>query len=97
VILKTFSANDGDYVRGKRWRGSKVNVEGPHEYDKACGDAVSTARNFTPIRKWITEWDLKYLDQGYRPDIEVIELKQDYSENGDLEVESEDSSEASEN
>lgn len=62
--------------------------------DVSSTEALGTTRLREHIRKWITEWDLKYLDQGYRPDIEVIEVKHDYSENGDLEVESEDSSEA---
>ena len=60
--------------------------------DVSSLELLGTTRLREHIRKWITEWDLKYLDQGYRPEIEVIEVKQDYSENGDLEVESEDNS-----
>jgi len=62
--------------------------------DVSSIETLGTTRLREHIRKWITEWDLTYLDQGYKPDIEVIEVKQDYSENGDLEVESEDNSEA---
>ena len=35
------------------------------------------------------EWDLKYLDQEYNPDIVVSEIKQDFRENGELEKPSE--------
>ena len=44
------------------------------------------------IKGWITEWDLKYLDKGYKPEIESIELKPDYTEDHDLEVETEENS-----
>lgn len=38
------------------------------------------------VKGWITEWDLQYLDPGYKPEIEVTELKPDYTEDPDLEV-----------
>jgi hypothetical protein len=41
------------------------------------------------VKGWITEWDLKRLDVGYNPEIEVIKLEQVYTEDKDLEVESE--------
>ncbi len=41
------------------------------------------------IRGWITEWDLKRLDSGYTPEIEVTKLEQDYTEDKNLEVETE--------
>ena len=41
------------------------------------------------IRGWITEWDLKRLDSEYNPEIEVGIVEQDYSEDKNLEVETE--------
>lgn len=41
------------------------------------------------VRGWITEWDLKRLDPGYNPKIEVVKLEQDYDEDKNLEVETE--------
>ena len=41
------------------------------------------------IRGWITEWDLKRLDREYNPEIEVGIVEQDYSEDKNLEVETE--------
>lgn len=46
------------------------------------------------VRGWITEWDLKRLDSGYKPDIEVEPLEQDYKEDKDLEVEMEEVSDS---
>lgn len=45
------------------------------------------------VKRWITEWDLQYLDHEYKPAIEVSELKQDYTEDRDLEVGTEENSE----
>jgi hypothetical protein len=36
------------------------------------------------IRWWITEWDLKRLFPDYQPEIEVMPLTFDYSEDADL-------------
>ncbi len=47
------------------------------------------------VRGWITEWDLKRLDPGYNPKIEVAKLEQDYTEDKDLEVETEEASDNS--
>jgi hypothetical protein len=47
------------------------------------------------IRGWITEWDLKRLDNSYRPEIEVEPLEQVYTEDKDLEVETEEASDNS--
>ena len=41
------------------------------------------------IKGWITEWDLKRLDKEYKPEIEVTKLEQDYTEDKNLEVETE--------
>lgn len=47
------------------------------------------------VRGWITEWDLKRLDPGYNPKIEVAKLEQDYTEDKSLEVETEEGSDNS--
>lgn len=49
-----------------------------------------TARIRQHIKRWINEWDLKRLYPGYMPEIEVTELRQDYSERPELEVPTED-------
>lgn len=49
----------------------------------------TTRRMRQYVRGWITEWDLKRLDSGYTPEIEVTKLEQDYTENKNLEVETE--------
>ena len=38
------------------------------------------------IKRWINEWDLRRLYPEYTPDIEVAELRQDLSEESDLEI-----------
>lgn len=78
----------------KKIRSIHAAAYGWNPLDVSSVETLGTTRLREHIRKWITEWDLTYLDQGYKPDIEVIEVKQDYSENGDLEVESEDNAEA---
>ena len=47
------------------------------------------------VKGWITEWDLKRLDPGYNPKIEVAKLEQDYTEDKNLEVETEEASDNS--
>jgi hypothetical protein len=41
------------------------------------------------VRAWINEWDLVRLDPQYKPDIEVLDVHLDYSEDKDLEAGSE--------
>lgn len=38
------------------------------------------------VRSWINEWDLRRLDPGYQPDIEVDIISSDYSEASELEA-----------
>ncbi len=52
-------------------------------------ERLGTTRMRQYVRGWITEWDLKRLDGGYKPEIELIKLEPDYTEDKDLEVESE--------
>jgi hypothetical protein len=52
-------------------------------------EGMTSARMRQYIRGWITEWDLKRLDSGYTPEIEVTKLEQDYTEDKNLEVETE--------
>ena len=47
------------------------------------------------VKRWITEWDLKRLDPGYKPEIEGEELKPDYTEDPNLQVTSEEEPEGS--
>ena len=42
------------------------------------------------VKRWLNEWDLKRLYPDYKPEIEVTELRQDYSERPELEVPTED-------
>ena len=49
----------------------------------------TTRRMRQYVRGWITEWDLKRLDKEYKPEIEVGIIEQDYSEDKNLEVETE--------
>ena len=50
-------------------------------------DTTATMRQH--VKRWITEWDLKRLYSDYQPEIEVGELKQDYSEIPEIETPSE--------
>lgn len=47
------------------------------------------------VKRWINEWDLERLYPGYKPDIEVTQLRQDYSESPELEVPTEDGADKS--
>jgi len=49
-------------------------------------ERLGTTRMREYVKGWITEWDLKRLDPGYTPEIEVTELKQDYTEDRNLQV-----------
>ena len=48
-------------------------------------DQLSSTRMREYVRGWITEWDLKRLTPDADVNIEVTELKQDYSEDAELE------------
>ena len=52
-------------------------------------DRLKTTSMRTYVKGWITEWDLKRLDPGYKPEIEGTELKPDYTEDPNLQVPSE--------
>ena len=52
-------------------------------------ERLGTTRMRQYVRGWITEWDLKRLDSEYTPEIEVTKLEQDYTEDKNLEVETE--------
>jgi len=52
-------------------------------------ERMTTTRMRQYVKGWITEWDLKRLDKTYKPDIEIEQLKQVYSEDKELEVEME--------
>ncbi len=55
-------------------------------------ERLGTTRMRQYIRGWITEWDLKRLDSEYTPEIEVTNLEQDYTEDKELEIETEEAS-----
>jgi hypothetical protein len=48
-------------------------------------ERLSSTRMREYVKGWITEWDLKRLDPNQQVEIELTEIKQDYSE--DLELE----------
>lgn len=48
-----------------------------------------TARMRQHVKRWITDWDLKRFYPNYSPDIRVSEIKLDYSENPELESDTE--------
>jgi len=58
-------------------------------------ERMTTTRMRQYVKGWITEWDLKRLDKTYKPDIEVEHIKQDYTEDKELEVETEETSDNS--
>jgi P-loop Domain of unknown function (DUF2791) len=49
-----------------------------------------TARIRQHVKRWINEWDLKRLYPDYQPEIEVTDLRPDYSEKPELETPTED-------
>ena len=53
-------------------------------------DPDRTARIRQHVKRWLNEWDLKRLYPDYKPEIDVTELRQDYSERPELEVPTED-------
>ncbi len=52
-------------------------------------ERLGTTRMREYVKGWITEWDLKRRDPGYKPNIEVTELRPDYTEDPNLQVPSE--------
>ncbi len=48
-------------------------------------ERLSSTRMREYVKGWITEWDLKRLDPTYQVELELTELKQDYSEDIELE------------
>ena len=53
-------------------------------------DYDRSARLRQHIKKWINQWDLVRLYPGYKPEIQITELKQDYSEMPEIEQSSDD-------
>jgi hypothetical protein len=56
----------------------------PPELRRSDGMATRSMREH--VRSWIYEWDLRRLDPGYSPQIEVEHVEIDYSESAELEV-----------
>jgi hypothetical protein len=61
----------------------------PPELSRAGESLTLTANMRAYVRRWIYEWDLRRLDPGYRPQIEIQPVRIDYSEEPDLEQPSE--------
>jgi len=55
-------------------------------------ERLGTTRMREYVKGWITEWDLKRLYPGYNVEIEVTKLRQDYTEDRNLEVATEEDS-----
>ncbi|MBN1356926.1 DUF2791 family P-loop domain-containing protein [bacterium] len=49
------------------------------------GELLSSSRIRHFVKGWITEWDLKRFDPGYRPDIQTEVVSTDYTQDSDLE------------
>ncbi|MDO9529716.1 MAG: DUF2791 family P-loop domain-containing protein [Syntrophales bacterium] len=65
---------------------------GAYDWDPPSVQSIenmSSARMRQYVKGWITEWDLKRLDSGYIPKIEVGGLEPNYTEDKNLEVETE--------
>ncbi|MBT9167905.1 MAG: hypothetical protein DDT19_01249 [Syntrophomonadaceae bacterium] len=65
---------------------------GAYDWDPPAVQSIeqlSSARMRQHVKGWITEWDLKRLDSGYIPEIEVAGLEPNYTEDKNLEVETE--------
>lgn len=56
----------------------------PTPLEFAAGEASMAMRQY--VRRWINELDLRRLYPEYRPEIEVTELRDDYSEDSELET-----------
>ncbi|CAN5855824.1 DUF2791 family P-loop domain-containing protein [soil metagenome] len=59
---------------------------GWHPPELRRGDGVASRSMREHVRSWINEWDLRRLDPGYSPDIEVEHLESDYRESPELET-----------
>ncbi len=73
---------DRTYERLKQVHGEAYDWSPP---DVVGIERLGTNRMRQYVRAWINEWDLRRLDPGYQPDIEVDELGFDYTEDRDLE------------
>lgn len=65
---------------------------GAYDWDPPAVQSIEhmiSARMRQYVKGWITEWDLKRLDSGYIPKIEVGGLEPNYTEDKNLEVETE--------
>lgn len=92
-----------NWERGKLAKPSPATIRGIHDKVRAI---YSQAYGWDPpevyqkdhdlrirqhIKRWINEWDLRRLRPDYTPEIEVTELRHDYTEMAELEHSSEDS------
>jgi hypothetical protein len=73
---------ESTYRELRRIHGEAYDWE-PPEVPRREGLASRSMREH--VRSWIHEWDLRRLDPGYQPQIEVQRVASDYSERPDLE------------
>ena len=76
VLEETYRKLRELHSEAYRWEAPELTVE--------LGALMRSMRQY--VRAWIHEWDLRRLDPGYRPAIEVGELRVEYSEDPDLEL-----------
>jgi hypothetical protein len=85
VLNQTYEKIRTIHAKAYKWTPSQVPTV----------ERMTTTRMRQYVKGWITEWDLKRLDKSYRPEIEVEPLEQVYTEDKDLEVKTEETSDNS--
>ena len=76
VLEATYSKLKGIHGAAYDWQ--------PPEISSDRGRTTQSMREY--VRAWINEWDLRRLDPGYQPEIEVDQVVTDYSEDPELET-----------
>ncbi len=83
IVAQTHGKVRSVYAQAYDWE--------PPEASSINGLVSTRMREY--VKGWITEWDLKRLDPEGRVDIEITEMKQDYTEDPSLQIPSEEESE----
>ncbi|GAB6274281.1 MAG: DUF2791 family P-loop domain-containing protein [Peptococcaceae bacterium] len=79
VLAQTYEKVQSIHARAYEWSPPPVQPTGH----------MTSTRMREHVKRWITEWDLKRLYPDYKPEIEVTRLEQDYTEDKNLEIETE--------
>lgn len=58
-------------------------------------ERMTSTRMRQYVKGWITEWDLKRLDKSYKPEIEIEPIEPTYTEDKNLEIDTEEASDNS--